>query len=128
MNVSLDQPIEIHAHVLARKHDKDGPPPARERTYALRMVGDYEGHSVWLTVAQVAEQILNKTQSPMPTPEEPTYSAIFSPSFFLTVYRNKEEPLAAEAALAAWGLYEAVLECKSRPCDIEKWKNIQIRQ
>jgi hypothetical protein len=72
MSISVEQAIEIHADVLARKHDKDGPPRARDRAYALKMVGDYEGYDVWLTVAQVAEQILNKTQTSMPAPEELT--------------------------------------------------------
>lgn len=72
MSISLEQAIEIHARVLARKHDKDGSPRARERAHALKMVGDHEGYNVWLTVAQVAEQILNKTQTSMPAPEELT--------------------------------------------------------
>jgi hypothetical protein len=72
MSISLEQAIEIHAHVLARKHDKDGPPRARERAYALKMVGDHEGYNIWLTVAQIAEQILNNTQTSIFTPEELT--------------------------------------------------------
>lgn len=65
MDISLEQAVEIHARVLAHRLDSEAPAKARERAVDLQRVGDDEGHSVWLWVADTAERLLDEaaTQS-----------------------------------------------------------------
>jgi hypothetical protein len=58
MNISLDQAIEIHARVLKYRRDRAAPFHARKRAAELKLAGDFEGHAVWLLVAETAERLL----------------------------------------------------------------------
>jgi hypothetical protein len=68
MNVSLEQAIEIHARALSRRFKNDAPANARQRAAQLKEKGDYEGHLVWLDVAETSQRLLSAG-------EEPLYSA-----------------------------------------------------
>ncbi len=58
MNVSLEQAIEIHARALLRRLRRDAPANARARATQLQEMGDHEGCSVWLMVAETSERLL----------------------------------------------------------------------
>ena len=56
MNISLKEAIEIHAQVLKHRLNHKVPSYARQRAAAFKYVGDHEGHAVWLSVAEIAEE------------------------------------------------------------------------
>jgi hypothetical protein len=58
MNISLDQAIEIHARVLMHRLNNKAPFCARRRAFALRQLGDDEGHAVLLSVSEIAARLL----------------------------------------------------------------------
>jgi hypothetical protein len=58
MNITLDQAIEIHARALKHRLNNKAPSYAPRRAIALKQVGDLEGHTVWILVAETAERLL----------------------------------------------------------------------
>jgi hypothetical protein len=60
MEISLDEAVEIHARALTRRLRGEAPVSARQRAADLEKVGDNEGHSVWLRVAESAERLLDE--------------------------------------------------------------------
>lgn len=60
MCVSLEQAIEIHARTLVFRQRRNAPRAAEDRAVMLQKLGDLEGFEVWLKVAEVAAQLLDR--------------------------------------------------------------------
>lgn len=58
MPITLDQAIEIHAKALRYRHGAKASRMAREKADQLATIGDREGFSVWLKVAEMTEALL----------------------------------------------------------------------
>lgn len=61
MHISLDQAIEIHAKALRYRHGAKASRMAREKADQLAKIGDREGFTVWLKVADMTEALLVET-------------------------------------------------------------------
>ncbi len=57
MPITLDQAIEIHAKALRYRHGAKAPRMAREKADQLATIGDREGFTVWLKVAELTEAL-----------------------------------------------------------------------
>ncbi len=66
MQISLEEAIEIHARALTHRLGEKAPFDARQRAVDLKQAGDHEGHVIWLSVAEAAEQLLREGDPPIP--------------------------------------------------------------